>query len=181
MRCIMSVETRSYTYTDTRIDVIEYHFQLFLRNGGMTDDEIDQMTDSILNKELEAVGIYAEDNEGRILEVEFLVDWDEHNRLVERYGFNFDTNIPGWKDKVSPEAHIAVRNLVRKANKNHWQISSWIRVASKIRSNPSEYQKVADKLGYGGTVPNWKKKPQTMSRKVQDLEEATVTQRSAIY
>lgn len=179
----MAVQTNSFTYTKARIEVLEDHFQLFLKNAGMSNAQIDLMTESVLNQELEAVGIYAEDNEGRILEVEFLVDWEEHNQLVSKNGSMFNTDLPGWEDGLAPEATLAVRRLVQKARKNNWAIRSWIRVSSSIRRNPSNHKAVCDKLGYQyyGTVAGWKKNPQEMSRKVLDMEEATVTQRSALY
>ena len=179
----MYVETNSFTYTKARIEVLEDHFQLFLKNGGMSNTEIDRMTEAVLEQELEAVGIYAKDKDGRVLEVEFLVDWEEHNKIVSKNGSMFNTDLPGWEDGLAPEATMAVRRLVQKARKNKWVISSWIRVASSIRSKPEKHKDVCDKLGYqyGGKVTDWKKEPKIMSRKVLDMEEATVTQRSAMY
>ena len=178
----MQAETNTFTYTKARIEVIEDHFQLFLKYGGMSNTEIDKLTEAVSNQELEAVGIYAIENGERVLEVEFLVNWEVHNQIVSSSGKMFNTQIDGWEDGLAPEATLAVRRLVRKARNNNWKISSWIRVTPSVRRTPSRHMAVCNKLGYSytGTVTAWKKEPIERSRKVLDMEEATVTQRSTL-
>lgn len=132
------------------------------------------------NKELNAVGIYIEHDGYRIAEVEFEIDWDEHQHMVGLYGARFNANLPGWDKGVAPEAYITVQRLVEAAKKMDKPVRSWIRVSSSVRNNPEKHKAVCEDLGYsyGSTVPPWKEEPTTESRNVNYLPEAKVTQRT---
>lgn len=174
---LINTYTNPYTYTRTRIGVIGNHFELFLTCSEMEKSDIKKLLKAADNKELSAVGIYIEDDGYRIAEVEFEIDWDEHQRMVGVYGSQFNIDLPGWDDGVSPEAYIAVQHLVDAAKEMGKPVCSWIMVSPSIRNNPTRCKAVCDYLGYGGTVPAWKDTPITQSRNVNYLPEAKVTQR----
>lgn len=176
---MVNTYTNTYTYTRTRVGVINDHFEMFLSCSTMSRDSIKKLLMAVENMELSAVGIYIEEDGYRIAEVEFEVDWDEHQRMVGVYGERFDTNLPGWNENVSPEAYIAAQRLVQAAQAMDKQVHSWIRVSPSVRSVPSKHQTVCANLGYsyGSTVPPWKSEPVTQHRNVNYLPEATVIQR----
>ncbi len=174
----INIYTNSYTYTRTRIGVLDDHFELFLKCSQMPKSNIEKLLKAVDNKELSAVAIYIEDDGYRIAEVEFEIDWDEHQRMIGVYGIQFDTDLPGWDDGVSPEAYIAAQRLVKAAKQMRKPVLSWIRVSPSVRNNPATHKAVCDNLGYGGPVPPWKNEPITQSRNVNYLSEAKVTQRS---
>lgn len=173
--------TNSYTYTRTRIGVIDDHFELFLTCAEMSKNDIKKILEAVDNKELSAVGIYIEDNNYRIAEVEFEIDWDEHQHLIGVYGTQFDTDLPGWDNGVSPEAYVAAQRLVAAAKQMGKPVRSWISVSPSVYDNPAWHKAVCDNLGYscGSTVPPWKDEPITQSRSVTYLPEAKITQRIA--
>lgn len=171
--------TNPYTYTRTRIGVIDDHFELFLTCAKMSKSDIKKLLTAVDNKELSAVGIYIEDGGYRVAEVEFEIDWDEHQRMIGVYGTHFNADLPGWDNGVSPEAYIAAQRLVEASKKMGKPVHSWICVSSSVRINPEKYKAVCSKLGYsfGSTVPPWKNAPVAQTRNVNYLSEAKVTQR----
>ena len=173
--------TNPYTYTRTRIGVIDDHFEMFLKCANMSKSDIKKFLAAADNKELSAVGIYIEDGGFRIAEVEFEIDWDEHQRMIGIYGTQFDTDLPGWDNGVSPEAYIAAQRLVKAATDMSKPVRSWIRVSLSVRRNPEKHKTVCNNLGYlyGGTVSPWKHEPVSQTRNVNYLPEAKVTQRVA--
>lgn len=173
--------TNSYTYTRTRIGVIDDHFELFLTCAGMSKSDISKFLTAVENKELSAVGIYIEDAGYRIAEVEFEIDWDEHQRMIGECGTQFNIDLPGWNNGVSPEAYIAAQRLVSAAKKMGKTVRSWIIVSPSVRNDPKKHKIVCDTLGYsfGSTVSPWKDKPVVQSRSINYLPEAKVTQRIA--
>ena len=177
---LINTYTNSYTYTRTRIGVIDDHFELFLTCAKMPKSDIKKLLKAVDNKELSAVGIYIEDGGYRIAELEFEIDWDEHQRMIGVYGTQFNTDLPGWDNSVSPEAYIAAQRLVEAAKQMGKTVRSWIRVSPSVRNNPARHKAVCANLGYvyGSTVPSWKDEPITQSRNVNYLPEAKVTQRT---
>lgn len=175
----MSTYTYPYAYTHTRLEILEYHFELFLRAAGLNDNDVELFLESVRNQELQAVGIYIEENNYMIAEVEFKVDWELHAEMVNANGKYFSDNIPGWKDGVSPEAYVAVQRLVKYASETHHRIRSWIRVTSSVRNKPEKHKQVCQKLGYayGKSSPGWKKEPVNTQLTVHSLPEATITRR----
>lgn len=177
---LINTYTNSYTYTRTRIGVIDDHFELFLTCAKIPKSEIKKLLKAVDNKELSAVGIYIEDNNYRIAEVEFEIDWDEHQHMIGVYGTHFNTDLPGWDNGISPEAYIAAQRLVKAAKQMGKPVCSWIKVSPSVLNNPARYKAVCNKLGYsyGSVVPPWKDEPITQCRKVNYLSEAKVTQRT---
>lgn len=179
----MAVYTKTSTftksYTRTRIDVLDDHFELFLRCSNMKDADVDKMLLAVERQELDAVGIYLQEGNYRISEVEFSIDWEKHNEMVRLSGELFDTDIGGWKNGVAPEAYISVQKLVQLAKERKLKINSWIRVSSYIREHPSEHKRVCENLGYnyGGSVPPWKYPPKEKARQISGLEEGKITTR----
>ena len=174
--------TRTETYTKPRIDVIGAHFELFIRCAGMNDKEVDKFLKSVENHELKAVGIYIQEEDCRVAEVEFEIDWEEHLEQVHIYGEMFDTDLPGWKEGVAPEAYVLVSRLVKAAKEQNIEVHSWIMVSDFIRQSEEEHKRVCAELGYcfGGKVPEWKDTPKEDSRKIEGLQEAKVTSRQVI-
>ena len=177
------MNTYSYSYTHTRIEILEFHFELFLRSAGMNDKEVEKLLDSVEKHELIAVGIYIEENGYKAAEVEISVDWDLHKEMVKTSGEHFSDDIPGWKNGVAPEAYVAVQRLVRYAKNSNKRVQSWIRVSPEVRKNPDQHKAVCDKLGYayGRSTPKWKNEPVDTSLKVNHLEEVTITRRFSPY
>ena len=147
----------------------------------MSQDDITKFLLAVENRELSAVGIYIEDAGYRIAEVEFRVDWDEHDRMIEEYGAQFDIDLPGWSNSVSPEAHVAAQRLVLAAKEMKKVVRSWISVSPSVRKNPKKYKLVCDTLGYsyGSKVCPWKDKPIEQTRNINYLSEAKLVQRVA--
>ena len=115
LKGVLPINTYSYSYTQTRAGVLDIHFELFLRCANIPDKLIKKILQSVDNRELSAVGIYLESSNCRIAEVEFRIDWEEHQRQVNANGELFDTECPGWKDGVAPEAYILVQRLCERA------------------------------------------------------------------
>ena len=173
----------SYThpYTRTRIGVIGNHFELFLRYSNFTDHDVELFLEAVENKELSAIGIYIEDDGYRIAEVEFEVDWDEHQRMIGTHGYFFDTDIDGWDEGTAPEAYVPARRLVKAAKRMNKAIRSWIRVSPDVRRDKAKHKAVCEKLGYcfGSSVAPWKIPPLEDEFSLIDLPEARVTSREA--
>lgn len=171
--------TKTETYTKPRIDIIEDHFELFIRCSGMEDEKVKKFLLSVERHELKAVGVYIMENECRIAEVELEIDWKEHSELTRIYGDFLDTDQPGWTDGVAPEAYVAVRRLAEAAKEHNLKIGSWIRVSDEVRQNEKEHKRVCSELGYiyNGSVPKWKETPKEHAREIMGLPEAKVTRR----
>lgn len=172
--------TYSETYTHPRIDVIGTHFELFLRCAGEDDSTVEKFLKSIKDHELQAIGIYIEEDGYRIAEVELEIDWEEHLYLTNIKGDLFDTDLSGWKNNVAPEAYVLVSRLAKASKDLKLPISSWILVSDHIRQSPEEHKRVCEKLGYlyGSSIPPWKKPPMENSRKILGMEELKVAARS---
>ncbi len=171
--------TDTKTYTKARINIVQDHFELFLRCGGMNDEVVDKFLRAVEKRELEAVGIYIKRDGYRIAEVEFQIDWEEHLELTHVYGDIFDADLPGWKDGVAPEAYVAVSRLTKEAKKQNLCVNSWIRVSGSIRKSEKEHKRVCDELGYSfnSSPPKWKEEPYENCRSIEGLAEAKVTTR----
>lgn len=174
-----TTNTKTETYTKPRIDVIEDHFELFIRCSGMDDNSIEKFLLSVRKHELKAVAIFIVEDECRVAEVEFEIDWEEHIELTHISGNIFDVDLPGWRDGVAPEAYVAVSRLVRAAKERDLKVSSWIIVSDEIRKNVEEHKRVCRELGYdyNGNVPRWKEKPREQTRQIEGLSEAKITSR----
>lgn len=172
-------KTDTVTYTKSRINVIEDHFELFLRCANMNDKEVEKFLCAIGKHELKAVGIYIKENGYRIAEVKFEIDWDEHLELQTIHGELFDTDLPGWKDGVAPEAYVSVSRLAKYAKEQNLEVCSYITVSDYIRKNENEHKRVCKELGYnfGGGVSNWKSTPKEQTRKIEGLPEAKITRK----
>lgn len=170
----------TYTYTETRIGVIDDHFEMFLTCAGVSERDRKKLIQSVEAHELDAVGIYIEDNGYRIAEVEFSIDWNLHNQMLGTYGERFNVDLPGWNNNVSPEAYVSAQRLVEVAKKMKKSVRSWIRVSNTIRNNPQKHRTVCDNLGYsyGSSVSPWKNPPVEQERQVNYLPEAKVTRRT---
>ncbi len=171
-----TTNTNTKTYITTRINVIEDHFELFLRCANMNDDEVEKFLCAVEKKELNAVGIYIMEGKYRIAEVRFEIDWDKHVELESICGRLFDTDLPGWKDGTAPEAYVAVSRLVKYAKKQNLNICSYITVSDFIRRNENEHKRVCNELGYsyGRSVPDWKDSPKEQIREIVGLSEAKI-------
>lgn len=170
------------TYTKSRINVIEDNFELFLRCANMDDDEVERILCAVEKHELSAIGIYIMENDLRIAEVSFNIDWDEHLRLEAICGDLFDTDLPGWKDGVAPEAYVAASRLVKFAKQQSLEINSYIVVSDFIRENKDEHIRVCNELGYNynGGVPDWKSPPKKQTRTIEGLPEAKITSKQIL-
>lgn len=181
MSVYTSTSTCTSTFTRTRLDVLDDHFELFLRCSNMEDSDVEKMLLSVEKHELDAVGIYLQEGEYRISEVEFCIDWDKHIEMVRLSGELFDTDIGGWKEGVAPEAYIPVQRLVQLAKERKLKVRSWIRVSRYIREHPAEHKRVCEELGYnyGSSVAPWKYPPKEKARQISGLEEGQITTRVA--
>ena len=173
------MHTCTNTYTRTRSDVIDDHLEMFLICAEMSNSEIERILEAAARKELSAVGIYIEKDGFRFAEVEFEIDWDEHQKMTGIYGEYFDTDQPGWKDGIAPEADLAAQRVVKLAKEEKTHVRSWIMVSPSVRSDPVIHKKVCEKLGYsyGSSISPWRNPPIEQSRKINYLPEAKVTQR----
>lgn len=176
----MKTYTDSYSYTRTRIGVIDDHFEMFLRCSGFSDHNVELFLEAVENKELSAIGIYIVEDGYRIAEVEFEIDWDEHQQMIGTYGYSFDVDIPGWKDGVSPEAYVPAQRLVKAAKKENMVVHSWILVSPDVRRDKAKHRALCERLGYcfESSVPSWKNPPIEQKRCIDDLPEAKVTSRT---
>ncbi len=179
---MIKTNTTTNTYTKPRIDVIGDQFELFFRCSGKSDQEVESLLNAIRCHELEAVGVYIEENGYRIAEVELEVDWQQYSENVHICGNLFDTDSPGWKEGKAPEAYVAAGRLLKAAKKMRLPLRSWIRVSDSVRASTSEHKKVCDKLGYAynSSVAPWKNTPSSRSRNIVGLEELQVTSREVI-
>ncbi len=173
--------TYTKTYTKPRIDVLEDHFEMFLRCAGMNDKDVEKFLHAVEHHELQAVGVYIEEENYRIAEVEFEVDWNTHVELTRISGNIFDTDLPGWKDGVAPEAYVAVSRLAKAAKAQNLKLRSWIRVSQRVRESPNDHKRVCEELGYlfGSTVNPWRNPPTERARQIEGLAEAKVISREA--
>lgn len=173
---ITVTNTDTATYTKSRINVIEDHFELFIRCANMNDEEVEKFLSAVEKHELSAVGIYIVENKYRIAEVRFEIDWDEYLERETICGDLFDTDLPGWKDGVAPEAYVAVSRLVKFAKEHSLGIRSYISVSDFIRENEDEHKRVCKELGYayGERVEDWKSTPKEQTREIEGLPEAKV-------
>lgn len=172
-----TTNTDTRTYTESRINVIEDHFELFIRCANMNDEKVEKFLNAVGKHELSAVGIYIVEDKYRIAEVKFEINWDEYSELETICGDLFDTDLPGWKDGVSPEAYVAVSRLVKFAKEQNLKIRSYILVSDFIRENEGEYKRVCSELGYdyGRSVENWKSIPKGQTRRIEGLPEAKIS------
>lgn len=96
------------------------------------------------------------------------------------FGTQFDTDLPGWDNGVSPEAYIAAQRLVDAAKQLGKIVRSWIRVSPSIYNDPARHKAVCKNLGYvyGSKARSWKGEIITQIRNVNYLPEAKVIQRT---
>jgi len=175
--------TNTFTYTKPRVNVLGDQFEMFFTVAGMSESKIEMHMKSIERHELQAVGVYLEENGHRIAEVELRVDWKQHVDFISITGSLFDTDLPGWKNGTAPEAHIPVRKLSMEAKRLGLQVRYWISVSNQVYNDSSTHKQVCERLGYefGSTVPPWAPgmSPLEQKRKILGLEEAEVTVRMA--
>ena len=176
-----NTQTSSNTWTKTRSLVIDDHFELFFRCAGISDSDTQNLLRAVDKKEIQAVGAYIANDGYRIAEVELEIDWKEHMELVQVHGSLFDTDLPGWKKGVAPEAYVAVGRLSNIVKERGLPLRTWIRVSEHIRKISSEHQRVCNELGYeyGGTIEPWKEPPSERARQINGLPEGKVTSREA--
>lgn len=176
-----STTTSTSTYTKSRINVIGDHFELFLRCSNIKDDKIDKMLAAVAKHELSAVGIYVEENNYRVAEVRLEIDWKEHIELQTICGDLFDTDLPGWKDGLAPEAYVSASRLVKAAKEHNLKVASYIVASDYIRKDEDLYKKVCSELGYdySSSVPQWQSKPKEYTRKIEGLPEVKIKYRQA--
>lgn len=171
--------TNSYSYTRTRIGVIDDHFEMFLKCSNFAKHDVKLLLEAVENKELSAIGIYIVEDGYRVAEVEFEVDWDEHQRMIGTHGYYFNVDIPGWEDGVSPEAYVCAQRLVKAAKEEKKVVRSWIRVSPDVQCDEAKHKAICKKLGYcfNGRVAPWKNPPIERERRINNLQEAKVTSR----
>jgi len=178
-------EISSDTFVFSRTIVLDDHFELFFRcSDNMSDSDVEKHLFAIDRHELQAVGVYIEENGYRIAEVELRVDWKKHIELIKIHGNMFDTCLPGWKPgwknhRTAPEAYVAVGHLAREAKNRGLEVRHWISVSDRIRESDTEHKRVCNELGYeyGSSVAPWKNPPIEHTRQIQGLPEGSVTTR----
>ena len=145
----------------------------------MNDEAVDKFLQAVDRRELEAVGIYIQEDGYRIAEVEFQIDWEEHLELTRIYGEIFDADLPGFKDGVAPEAYVAVSRLSKAAKELNLTVHSWISVSDSIRKSEKEHERVCDELGYSfkSSPPEWREMPYENCRPIEGLAEAKLITR----
>jgi len=177
LKTITETNTLSNSYTKSRIEVLNDHFEMFLRCSDLSDSDVEKLLESADKQEISAVGIYIEEKNYRIAEVEFAIDWLKHNDLVKTRGKVFDTDLAGWKNGIAPEAYISAQRLVNYAKQMRAPVRSWIRVSQSIRADTEKHKQVCTRLGYcyGNSVAPWENEPDEKTRYINGLEEAKVT------
>ncbi len=174
------VITNTYTYTKTRLSVIDDQFEFFFRCAGMSDAEVEKMLHAIELHQLKAVGVYIEENGYKTAEVELSVDWDMHNKIILKTGNTLNTDIAGWNDDgIAPEAYIPVQKVAKIAKEKGTTLRSWILVSNEVFSDKTKHKAVCDELGYsfGSSVPSFKEEINEKIRPVNEVEELTVATR----
>ena len=183
----MSVQTYTYTWTQTRVETIQDQFRYLLIYANVSNKHIDKVVSAVGEKVIEAVGVYGCDNsKKRVIEVELRIDWALNAKLTLTVP-SITGGLPGWDGKQAPEIRVAGRRFADTANELKLSKSYWIRFTPAVLGKPALHNEWKRKLNLGGTVPDWKnapvpgwkKPPIERSETFLDLGEATVYIRRA--
>jgi hypothetical protein len=173
------VSTYTYTYTYTRAEALVDQIDALFREAGIAADRRGLVCNGVSKHWLEAVGLYLEQNDKMVYEIEASINWQAHTEQPE---LSFSTNLPGWEDKGSPEAVILGKRFAATSADQKLHPRYWVRFAKPILDDPARHKDLCGKVGvsFEGHVPGWKQTPTTQSLPLQDLREIGLSVRSAL-
>ena len=169
----------TYTYTYTRAEALVDQIDALFREAGIAEDRRDLVCKGVSEHWLDAVGLYLEQDDKRVYEIEASINWQAHTENPE---LSFSTDLPGWEEKGSPEAVILGKRFAATAAAQGLRPRYWVRFAKPILGDPARHEDLCGKVGvnFGGHVPGWKQTPTTQSLPLQDLREVDLSVRSAL-
>ena len=148
--------TYTHTWTQTRLESIQDQFRYLLMYADISENKIDEVVEAIGEKAIASVGVYGCDSTGeRVIEVALKVDWSDHSRLTVETPF-IVSNLPGWKDRETPEMRVAGRRFAETVKADSLTIGWWIELAPQVQSDTRRTEYWTTRLKIGGTSPAWK-------------------------
>jgi hypothetical protein len=175
----MSLQTFTYTWTQTRLETIQDQFRYLLTYGNVSDKHIDRVVDGVSKKAVQAVGLFGCDNSGlRVIEVELRVDWALSAELTLRVP-KITGGLSGWDGKQAPEVKVAGRRFANTAQELRLATNYWVSFVRGVLSSPALHTQWKQSMNLGGSVPAWKSSPKERNETFLDLGEASVYMRRA--
>ena len=160
-----------HTYTYTRTSTLVDQVDIFLRQSGIADAPRKRVVDAINERWIEAVGVYVEKAEERVLEGSLEINWKAHSDQAE---LTISTDLPGWEGGAAPELTILATRLNEYATSERLSINFWVLFVKSIRDDPVLLASRCEKVGVGGPPPPWKSSPRSQRIPIQDIPEAHV-------
>lgn len=150
--------TNTYTHTFTQTEVVVNQYKIAIGYAGVLSKErTEQLLEAVSKQQISSIGIYACNSESkRVAEVEIKVDWDKHQQIISTHGDIFDEGQTGfnYNNGEAGETKVFVNNLVKRAKKKGYKLSTWVRVSDSI--NGEDTTEILKKIGFGGgSVEPW--------------------------
>ncbi|MDH2430414.1 hypothetical protein [Sphaerisporangium sp. TRM90804] len=175
----MSVQTYTYTWTQTRLESIQDQFRFLLTYGDIAEAYIDQVVQGVSLKAVESIGLFGCDHTGlRVIEVELRVDWSLHAQLTLSMP-SITGGLSGWDGRQAPEVKVAGRRFAETAKRMRLDTNYWVQFTAAINNDAVVYKQWLAYMNLGGGAPAWKHAPQERSETFLDLGEANVFMRRA--
>lgn len=167
--------TRTYTWTQTRLETIQDQFRYFMTYGGIRSVYIDSVIYGVGEKAVEAVGIYGTDATAlRVIEAQLKVDWERSATLSVTVP-TLSGGMSGWDERQTPEVKQVGRRFADAADRLQATVSFWVQFVRGIRDDEQLYQAWCDRLGLSETAPEWRDPPQRIDENVFDVPELDVS------
>lgn len=158
-----------------RVDVVYRHIEVLLCCSRITKSDFKTLYEATKREELYAAGVYLEDNDRRIAEVEIAVDWDKYRRAIAIEGAYFNTNLPDWHRSVSPLIYKITNSLLSMAVTMGKPIYAWFSTLKRPTRGVGKDEKTV--YYFEKKVPPWATAPSENSTCNSKLREITVTYR----
>lgn len=167
--------TSDLSYVKARADVVYRHLEVLLSCSRIAKSDFKTLFEAVERKELYYAGVYLENNDRRIAEVEIAVNWYEHHLAIVNEGAYFYINHPDWQDGASPEIYAITSRLLKTATRMGKPIYAWFSTLKK----PARGREKHERTFYycEKRVPPWATAPLERQYPIDRLQEITITTR----
>lgn len=167
--------TRTYTWTQTRLETIQDQFRYFMTYGNIRSSYMEDIVYAVGEKAVEAVGIYGTDASGmRVIEAQLCVDWERSSTLSLTVP-TLTSGMSGWDERQAPEVKLVGRRFAEAADRLQLKTNFWVRFIRNVRVDSAQHEHWCERLGLSGTAPAWRDPPQRIGENVFDLPELDVS------
>lgn len=158
------------------MDVIRSLLAELLGYSRITNDDIKILFGAAERKELYAVGVYLENRDYRIAEIEITIDWNEYHRIQATQGPFLYVNQPDWERGVPSEICTIKKRLLDIAVNAGKPLYAWFSSLKHQFDGRNRREKIV--YYFEKKVPAWAGTPNESQVYINGLQEITVTMRS---